>query len=46
MTYGQIEIPIHEIACYIDVWLRLLENSALNVDSEIALELAQEFAAN
>ncbi len=25
MTYGQTEIPIHEIAYYIDVWLRLLD---------------------
>ncbi|WP_407820064.1 phage major capsid protein, partial [Staphylococcus aureus] len=22
MTYGQIEIPVHELACYIDVSLR------------------------
>jgi HK97 family phage major capsid protein len=44
MTYGQIEIPIHELACYIDVSLRLLEDSAINVDSEIASELSQEFA--
>lgn len=44
MTYGQIEIPVHEIACYIDVSLRLLEDSAINVESEIAAELSQEFA--
>ncbi len=44
MTYGQIEIPIHELACYIDVSLRLLEDSAINVESEIATELSQEFA--
>ncbi|MGA1804436.1 phage major capsid protein [Rhizobium sp. HT1-10] len=44
MTYGQIEIPIHEIACYIDVSNRLLEDSAINVESEIATELSQEFA--
>jgi HK97 family phage major capsid protein len=44
MTYGQLEIPVHELACYIDVSLRLLEDSAVNIESEIASELAQEFA--
>lgn len=44
MTYGQIEIPVHELACWIDVSLRLLEDSAINVESEIATELSQEFA--
>lgn len=44
MTYGQIEIPIHELACYIDVSLRLLEDSSINVESEISTELSQEFA--
>jgi HK97 family phage major capsid protein len=44
MTYGQLEIPVHELACYIDVSLRLLEDSAVNVESEIAAELSQEFA--
>lgn len=44
MTYGQIEIPIHELACWIDVSVRLLEDAAINVESEIASELSQEFA--
>lgn len=44
MTYGQIEIPVHELACFIDVSLRLLEDSAINVESEISSELSQEFA--
>jgi HK97 family phage major capsid protein len=44
MSYGQLEIPIHELACFIDVSLRLLEDSAINVESEISTELAQEFA--
>jgi len=44
MTYGQLEIPVHELACFIDVSLRLLEDSAINVDAEIASELSQEFA--
>ncbi len=44
MTYGQIEIPVHELACFIDVSNRLLEDSAINVESEISSELSQEFA--
>lgn len=44
MTYGQVEIPVHELACYIDVSLRLLEDSAINIESEISTELSQEFA--
>lgn len=44
MTYGQLEIPIHELACFIDVSQKLLEDSAINVESEVASELSQEFA--
>lgn len=44
MTYGQLEIPVHEIACYVDVSQRLLEDSAINVDSEVAADLSEEFA--
>lgn len=44
MTFGQVEIPVHELAAYIDVSLRLLEDSAINVEAEIASELSQEFA--
>lgn len=44
MSYGQVEIPVHEIACYIDVSLKLLEDSAVNVESEVSFELAQEFS--
>lgn len=44
MGYGQLEIPNHELACYIDVSQRLLEDSAINVESEVATELSQEFA--
>ncbi|SKA26385.1 phage major capsid protein [Consotaella salsifontis] len=42
-TYGQIEIPVHEAACFIDVSQRLLEDSAINVESEVATELSTEF---
>ena len=43
MTYGQIEIPIHEVADHVDVSQRLLEDSAINVESEVASEIALKF---
>lgn len=42
-SYGQVNIPINEAACYIDVSLRLLEDSAINIEAEIAADLAEEF---
>lgn len=42
-TYGQLEIPIHEMACYVDVSVRLLEDAAINVESEVAFDLGEEF---
>ncbi|MDQ6434381.1 phage major capsid protein [Mesorhizobium sp. LHD-90] len=42
-TYGQAEIPIHEMACYVDVSLKLLEDAAVNVEGEVAFDLAEEF---
>lgn len=42
-TYGQVEIPVHEAACHVDVSLRLLEDAAVNIESEVASDLAEEF---
>lgn len=42
-TYGQVEIPIHEAACYVDVSQKLLEDAAVNVEAEVAFDLAEEF---
>lgn len=42
-AYGQAEIPVHEATCYVDVSLRLLEDAAVNVESEVAFDLAEEF---
>lgn len=42
-TYGQIEIPVHEMAAYVDVSVQLLEDAAINVESEVASDLAEEF---
>ncbi|RWN78610.1 MAG: phage major capsid protein, partial [Mesorhizobium sp.] len=42
-SYGQVEVPIHEMACYVDVSQRLLEDAAVNVEGEVAFDLAEEF---
>ncbi|MBL8570949.1 MAG: phage major capsid protein [Phreatobacter sp.] len=42
-TYGQVEVPVHEIACYVDVSQRLLEDAAVNVESEVSTDLSEEF---
>lgn len=42
-TYGQVEIPVHEMAAYVDVSQRLLEDAAVNVEAEVAFDLAEEF---
>ncbi|MER9306780.1 phage major capsid protein [Mesorhizobium sp. M0496] len=42
-TYGQTEVPIHEMSAYVDVSLKLLEDSAVNVEAEVAFDLAEEF---
>lgn len=42
-SYGQLEIPAHEAACYVDVSRQLLEDSAINVESEVAADLSEEF---
>lgn len=42
-AYGQVEIPVHEMAAYVDVSLQLLEDAAINVESEVAMDLAEEF---
>jgi len=42
-TYGQVEIPVHEMAAYVDVSLKLLEDAAVNIESEVAFDLGEEF---
>lgn len=42
-TYGQLEFPIHEMACYVDVSNRLLEDAAVNLESELAFDFGEEF---
>ncbi len=40
-AYGQVEIPIDEIACYVDVSNKLLEDAAVDVAAEVAFDLAR-----
>ncbi|MFO1126354.1 MAG: phage major capsid protein [Methylocystis sp.] len=42
-AYGQAEIEIHEIACYVDVSNKLLEDAAVDVSAEVAFDLSEEF---
>ncbi|ORE94039.1 phage major capsid protein [Stappia sp. 22II-S9-Z10] len=42
-SYGQVEIAVHESAAYVDVSLQLLEDAAINVEAEVASDLAEEF---
>src|SRR5262249_6749620 len=42
-AYGQAEIPVDELACYVDISNRLLEDAAVDVAAEVAFQLAQEF---
>jgi HK97 family phage major capsid protein/HK97 family phage prohead protease len=42
-TYGQVEIAIHEATAFVDVSQRLLEDAAVNVEAEVAFDLAEEF---
>ncbi len=41
-TYGQAAIPVREMAFFIDVSNRLLEDAAVNVEAEIAADAAEE----
>lgn len=42
-AYGMVDIPVHELACFIDVSNSLLEDSAVNIESELSTDLAEEF---
>lgn len=42
-SYGMVKIPVDEASCYVDVSLRLLEDAAINVETEIRNDLIEEF---
>jgi HK97 family phage major capsid protein len=43
ITWGRLDIPVHTMACYIDVSLELLEDAAYDVVGEITTELGKAF---
>lgn len=43
-TFGQVTIPAHEASVYVDVSQKLLEDSAVNIVSELSGLLATEYA--
>jgi HK97 family phage major capsid protein len=45
-TYGQATIPVHEAACYVDVSNKLLEDAAVDINAEVAADLAEEFSGS
>lgn len=42
-AYGQQKINVYELKCYVDVSNRLLEDSAFNMEAELAFDFAEEF---
>lgn len=42
-TYGEVVLTPFEAACYVDVSNQLIEDSALNIESELAFDAAEEF---
>lgn len=43
-AFGMIEVPLHEMATYIDVSARLLEDAAVNFEDLLAQDLGEAFA--
>lgn len=42
-AFGQLEFPVHEMAAYVDVSNRLLEDAAVNLESELAFDFGEEY---
>lgn len=42
-TFGQVNVPVFEARCYTDVSNQLLEDSGLDLASELAFDAAEEF---
>lgn len=42
-TFGQISVPAHEARCFTDISNQLLEDSGLDLASELAFDAAEEF---
>ncbi len=41
--YGAVDVPICDARCYIDISNNLLEDAAIDIEAELATELATEF---
>lgn len=44
MTYAMDEIRTHEMACYIDLSVQLLQDSIINFETELRAEMTEQFA--
>jgi HK97 family phage major capsid protein len=45
LDFGQVDLPLHELATYVDASARLLEDSAFDIESLMNQDLAEAFAA-
>lgn len=43
MSFGQLEITTHELACFVDISQRLLEDAGVNVEGEVTSALTEQF---
>ncbi|PBB85728.1 phage major capsid protein [Mesorhizobium sp. WSM3876] len=43
MAFGQQEIFVHEMRTYVDISVKLLEDSAVNIESELNMALGEDF---
>lgn len=41
--YGQVEIVAHELACFVDISLRTIEDAVVNVEAEVTAALVERF---
>ncbi|MEI7605919.1 MAG: phage major capsid protein [Rhodospirillaceae bacterium] len=42
-AYGQLQYPVSELGCYVDVSNSLLEDAAFDIASELAFDMAENF---
>jgi len=42
-SYGQARFTVHELSCFVDVSNQMLEDSALDIASELSFDFAEEF---
>ena len=42
-AYGSAEFAVRELACYVDVSAQMLEDSAFDIEAELAFDFAEEF---